>query len=83
VLLLIAVSGQTTCSVSALSNIASNTITMVAGSNGSIQKEYTETIGSSLGMSAVIHTAFGKFKLLFSDCWFPRIMHTALLCSWS
>lgn len=59
VLLLIAVTGQS-CSATSLSNIASKTLTLAAGSNGFVQNEYVETLGSSLGISPVIHTAFGN-----------------------
>lgn len=60
VILLVAVTGQT-CSATTLSNIASKTLTLAVGTNGFTQKEYVETIGSSLGISSTIHAAFGTF----------------------
>ncbi len=58
VLLLVAATGQT-CSASSLDGIASKTLTLAVGSNGFTQREYVETLASTLGTSSTIHQAFG------------------------
>ncbi len=59
---LVAFSAAQTCSTSTLDYIESGTLTLGVPTTAFAQKDYNTTLSGRLGLSAIVHTAFGNLS---------------------